>query len=154
MKNKIFAIVVTLMLITPVYSVEESTIFSETESVQEEVVNTENEVSETNEETAEVAETQNEVQSEEDSVFKKELTSNPYKQPISKRNLAKKFLLAMAGVVGSSLIIFAGLSIYNRVRENILGVSQNSNDRGDTSLETPDNLTDAVRAFVDKTRWD
>ena len=76
-----------------------------------------------------------------------------YKQPVSKRKIAKKFLLAMAGVAISSIILFVLLSIYNKIRAGFAGPSQVDTGK-EPSLETPDNLTDAVRAFLDKTKWD
>ena len=80
--------------------------------------------------------------------------SIPYKQPVSKKNIAKKFLLAMAGVAISSILLFAILSLYNKLRES-LGISgQEETPENITSLTTPDNLEDAVKTFLDKTRWD
>ena len=74
-----------------------------------------------------------------------------YKQPISKKKIAKKFLAAMGGVGVSSFLIFLLLTIYNRVRENYMTVQKSPN--GETSLETPDDLDSAVRTFLDKTKW-
>lgn len=75
----------------------------------------------------------------------------PYKQPVSKRKIAKKFLLAMGGVGASSVIIFLILSLYNKVRESFSSGVKTSD--GEVSLETPDDLQGAVRAFLDKTNW-
>ncbi len=76
-----------------------------------------------------------------------------YKQPISRRKIAKKFLLAMAGVGISSVLLFVLLSLYNRIRT---GIAPNKQDAqtGETSLVTPDNLQDAVKTFLEKTKWD
>ena len=147
MKNSIFVLVITLMLILPVYSLPENNYVAENVPEIEETVNSEGGIIEDDVQQAES------VSIDENSVPKKELAATPYKHPTSKRKLAKKFLLAMFGVAGSSLIIFAGLSIYNRVRENFLAVSQNKEREEGSSLETPDNLTDAIKAFLDKTRW-
>ena len=77
--------------------------------------------------------------------------SFPHKQPISKKKIAKMFLLAMGGVATSSLIIILILSLYNKVRE---GFKSNIKAcEGETSLETPDDLQSAVRKFLDKTTW-
>lgn len=73
-----------------------------------------------------------------------------YKQPVSKRKIAKKFLLAMGGVGASSLIIFLMLSLYNKVRE---GFVQPKSSETEPSLETPTDLNEAVRAFLNKTNW-
>lgn len=77
--------------------------------------------------------------------------SFPHKQPVSKKKIAKKFLLAMGGVAASSLIIFLMLSLYNKVRESFSSGSKTSD--GEVSLETPDDLQGAVRAFLSKTDW-
>lgn len=74
-----------------------------------------------------------------------------YKQPVSKRKIAKKFLLAMGGVGASSLIIFLMLSLYNKVREGFSSGAKTPD--GEVSLETPDDLQGAVRAFLNKTDW-
>lgn len=74
-----------------------------------------------------------------------------YKNPIDKKKIAKKFLMAMGAVAGSSFLIYFGLTAYNRVRENLLG--SHSADGVETSLETPENLEDAVKTFLDKTNW-
>lgn len=74
-----------------------------------------------------------------------------YKVPIEKKKIIKKFLVAMGAVVGSSLLIYFGLTAYNRLRENLLG--QSNIQSGENSLDTPDNIEDAVRTFLDKTNW-
>ncbi len=75
-----------------------------------------------------------------------------YKQPISRRKIAKKFLLAMAGVGVSSVLLFLILSLYNKVREGVADKSIFA--REGESLETPDNMADAIKTFLEKTRWD
>ena len=74
-----------------------------------------------------------------------------YKEPMAVKKIAKKFLVAMGAVAGSSLLIFFGLTAYNRVREN--GLCALSNQNGETSLVTPEKYEDAVRTFMDKTNW-
>ncbi len=74
-----------------------------------------------------------------------------FKQPVSKRKIAKKFLAAMAGVLISSFLIFFILTVYNKIRESIL--NQVKTPEGKTSLETPDDLEGAVKTFLDKTEW-
>lgn len=74
-----------------------------------------------------------------------------FKQPVSKRKIANKFLKAMAGVAASSFIIFFMLTIYNRFRDRFL--EQVKTLDGEVSLETPDNLTDAIKIFLEKTKW-
>lgn len=74
-----------------------------------------------------------------------------YKQPISKRKIAKKFLAAMGGVGISSFLIFFLLTLYNRVREQVLNPVKTPD--GETSLRTPDNLGNAVKSFLENTKW-
>lgn len=73
----------------------------------------------------------------------------PYKQPVSKRAIAKKFLFAMGGVAASSIILFLSLTAYNKLRNNIIKTS--SSDYSNT-LNTPTNLKDAVNIYLEKTR--
>ena len=73
-----------------------------------------------------------------------------YKQPLSKRKIAKKFLLAMSGVGISSFLIFFLLTIYNRIRESYCDVKTPD---GEFSLETPTDLEKAVKNFLEKTKW-
>ena len=77
--------------------------------------------------------------------------SDQYKQPISKKKIAKKFLAAMGGVAASSFIIFFLLTLYNRVREEYLGETKIIDD--EASLKSPDNMTEAVKTFLEKTKW-
>ena len=74
-----------------------------------------------------------------------------YKQPVSKRKIAKKFLLAMAGVGISSILLFALLSLYNKIRGGVS--NQQTTPEGETSLVTPYSLEEAVRTFLDKTKY-
>lgn len=76
-------------------------------------------------------------------------TQIPYKEPISKRKIAMKFIYAMGGVVASSMILFVGLSIYNKIRSKVIKVA--NNDYSNT-LNTPNNLKDAVNIYLEKTR--
>ncbi len=77
-----------------------------------------------------------------------------FKQPVSKRKIAKKFLLAMAGVGISSILLFLILSLYNKVRESLGGSAKETPPEKITSLTTPDDLTEAVKTFLEKTKWD
>lgn len=61
-----------------------------------------------------------------------------------------KFLLAMGGVVLSSLIIFISLSLYNKFllkKPSVKNLEHQSN-----SLSTPKNLKEAISSFLEKTR--
>lgn len=77
--------------------------------------------------------------------------NNDYKQPISKRKIAMKFLAAMSGVAISSLAIFILLSIYNKLRERFGEPSISTDD--EVSLESPQDFNSAIKSFLDKTNW-
>ncbi len=81
------------------------------------------------------------------------MNPNSYKQPVSKKKIAKKFLLAMSGVAISSIILFILLSLYNKLRANFSENTIQPASEGEAPLETPDNLTDAVKTFLNKTKW-
>ncbi len=80
-----------------------------------------------------------------------EATDNEYKQPTSKRKIAKKFLAAMGGVALSSFLIYFLLTLYNRVREQVINPVKTP--EGETSLRTPDDLSGAIKTFLEKTDW-
>ena len=67
---------------------------------------------------------------------------------VSIKQAAVKFLLAMGGVALSSIIIYAGLSIYNKffVRHN------NTTYDKEDSLSTPNSVDDAVNFFIRKNK--
>ena len=77
-----------------------------------------------------------------------------YKEPVSKRKMAKKFLKAMLAVVASSLIIFIGLSLYNRLRDSFSTQAALTSGPNETDLETPEDMDEALRSFMDKTHWE
>ncbi len=72
-----------------------------------------------------------------------------YKEPVSIKHTAKKFLLAMLGVAISSIILFVMLTVYNKIRNRV--VSSPSQDYKNT-LSSPNNLRDAVNIFLEKTK--
>ena len=80
-----------------------------------------------------------------------EVAPTPFKKPISKKKILKKFLLAMFGVGVSSFLIFFVLSLYNRIRGKVTGVVKTPD--GETSLETPEDIDSAVKTFLEKTDW-
>lgn len=127
MKNKIFSIILTVVLSLPI------SVWADDDIAVEEL-ETRPAMSQLDEDIAEV-----------------EDTNSDYKEPVSKRKIASKFLKAMAGVGISSFIIFFMLTVYNRFRERFL--EQVKTPEGEVSLETPDNLTDAVKIFLEKTKW-
>lgn len=143
LKNRIFTILLMFALATPIMVNGE--IFSEplVNPAQEE------------QEEAVIPDTVEPTEPPVLNLTEEELNPNSYtfKQPASKRKIAKKFLLAMAGVGISSVILFLMLYLYNKLRENFIGGMVLPSKGNEEPLETPDNLTDAVRTFLDKTRW-
>lgn len=77
--------------------------------------------------------------------------SFPHREPISKKKIAKKFLLAMLGVAISSFAIYFILTLYNKVRETVL--NPNKTVEGETPLTTADDIDSAVKTFLEKTKW-
>ena len=148
-KSKIIAIIICLIMSASVYAEPENILPQAEREVLEtiypETPNTEQpDITQTSEQQETVAE-------------EKLPAESLYKQPVSKRKILKKFLLAMIGVVGSALVLFAILSLYKFITRG----GQNSNMNTDipmiddaSELETPDNLTDAVKSFIEKTNWD
>ena len=137
MKNRFFVILLGLMLLLPVSAEEmgNETLPLEDNNVYEEVSDSGDGIS------------NNEIliQSEIPQVL-------PHKQPVSKKKIIKKFLLAMLGVGASSILIFVSLSIYNKIKNGVVRSEYITN--GDSSLNTPDNITDAVKSFLEKTKWE
>ena len=152
LKNKILTIIIALVLVAPTISVKNSidkvgthSLFPPcsvalAESVEQTEENTENVGWEERERS-------HQIQQE-----KQEASTIPYKQPVSKRKMAKKFLIGMGSVAVSSILLFLILTVYNKIRESILAPKQDQQS-GETSLVTPENLTDAVKTFLDKTKY-
>ena len=80
LKNKILTIVIALMLVSPVIAEEATgeTLMPITETTQENIQTTQEELP--------------------------QLDTIPYKQPVSKRKMAKKFLIGMGSVAVSSIL--------------------------------------------------
>ena len=132
--NKLFAIIISAILTLPVsvWAVEDAVSVDESAPI----VNTLDE--DIDEAVQEETLVQDDIQ-------------ESFKQPISKRKIAKKFLAAMGGVAVSSFAIFVLLTAYNRIRDGFKG--QVRTLEGVTSLETPDDLNSAVKTFLEKTNW-
>ena len=139
MKNKILTIILSLLLCS-------SIMVPAAENVQD-LLN-----SAINEE--EITEDSSKMLYSEDAGESSILSENqeiPYKQPIDKKKLIKKFILAMLAVGASSLMLYFGLLMYNRIREGF-PMQVKTND-GDTPLSAPDDFSDAVKIFLEKTKW-
>ncbi len=68
--------------------------------------------------------------------------------PLAAKSAAIKFSLAMAGVALSSVLIFAGLSIYNKLRS---GYMSNLSPEEEV-LQTPKTKAEAIKFFIRKNR--
>ena len=64
--------------------------------------------------------------------------------------VAKKFILAMIGVAISSILIYIGLSLYNRFFHNPKNNDKTNFDKN--SLESPKNLDTAISNFLNRTK--
>lgn len=80
----------------------------------------------------------------------------PHKEPISKRKLVKMFLKAMIAVGISCVVLYVGLSAYNKVRTTISGNPAISNKGSDseTTLSSPTDFESAIKKFLEKTKWE
>ncbi len=134
MKHKFFCIVILCSLVFPVFA------------------NQEPEVSVSNSE-METIENLTSEESNNDKLASKEDLPVQYKEPFNYKKTIKTFLIAMFYVAGSSIFLFGTLSLYNKFRDgkyNDFGLTQEN----DSPLETPQDISDAVSSFVEKTRWD
>ena len=136
--KKLFAILIMLSLSIPVMAVED-TVESNQRGETLEVIQPE-EAPELNRE------------SSDEDVNLAPLPSR-YKTPYGKKKLAKKFLIAMLCVAGCSVFLYGTLSVYNKIRESIL-TSEQVQPEGDKPLDAPSDLTEAVKTFIEKTKWD
>ena len=141
MKNKLTAIIISIFLILPINAWAAEGIAQHNEETQQAVENVAD-IQNLDEEAVEITEEE----------LTPEVLVSPYKQPISKKKILKKFVFAMFGVLLSSLILYFGLTLYNKVREN-LGEPKVKNFEGETPLQSPADLDGAVRSFLDKTKW-
>ena len=85
-----------------------------------------------------------------DSVQTQAATTIPVKRPVSKKQLAMKFAMAMMGVAASSVIIYVMLTVYNRF---IYGTPKAPQEKTqDEEFKTPTNMKDALDIFLKKTK--
>lgn len=139
MKNKLTAIIISIFLILPInaWAVEDTAQYdAETQQAIEDVTAMQNLDEEADEITEEVP----------------QALVSPYKQPISKKKIIKKFLFAMLGVALSSFILYFGLTFYNKVREKF-GEPKVKSLEGETPLQSPVDFEGSVKTFLDKTKW-
>ena len=140
--KKIFALLIMCSLSLPVSAIDEQ----EVGLTPIDEKNIETVVSETNSEY-------------ETSVLQEELKPVPvslpskYKEPVSKKKLAKKFIIAMLCVAGASIFLYLILSLYNKIRNAIIPQPPMPPE-GEKPLDAPNDLTEAIKTFIEKTKWD
>lgn len=127
-------IVISLILLLPVQVIGEPESIQEENTVVESVIPQNEEI---------VKENIEEMQQE----------TLPYKQPISKKQMAKKFIIAMLCVGGASIFLYIALSLYNKIRDGFVNTTYGT-DNGESLLETPQDIEEAVKSFVEKTHWE
>ena len=71
-----------------------------------------------------------------------------YCAPAALKTTAIKFGLAMFGVLISSLVIFFGLTIYNRLRHNVISARTDETE----ILTTPRTKEQAIDFYIQKNR--
>ena len=145
MKN-LFALIIMSSLILPVYSIngqEDANLPDNSTTNIEELSS--DEIAHSEENTLESA----------DSLSKttQQVLPSTYKQPLSKKKLAKKFIIAMMCVAGTSAFLYIALSFYNKIRDGFVS-SVPFSPEGEKPLDTPQDLTEAVKTFLDKTHWE
>ena len=141
--NKLFAILIMCSLSLPVIATEGQ----EAEATPETTSNLEVLTAE------EIDELNNEAIKKADETALQEGLPSRFKEPVSKKKLAKKFIIAMLCVAGTSIFLYGTLSIYNKLR-NGFATQDISDAEGEQPLQAPSDLTEAVKTFIEKTRWD
>ena len=145
MKNKFLIIVLTFILSLPMsaLAVDDLSIGEQSTTVPIETIADDSNIVENKMDEDVIQDVNKEINSTNES---------NYKYPISKRKLIKKFLYAMFGVIISSISIFVGLTVYNKVRNKFANYHV-SKDGNEPSLKVPDTLHDAIKSFINKTNW-
>lgn len=76
------------------------------------------------------------------------------RKPVSKKDMALKFVMAMFGVVASSVVIYVVLSMYNKVSSGSTeSIFSGFTPNKDNFLKTPENFKEAINSFLNKTDW-
>ena len=76
------------------------------------------------------------------------------KEPVSKKKIAYKFLMAMLGVATSSIVIYVGLSVYNKIFKESSDTIVGLNSLNNSPPKSCNNFKDAINIFLEKTNWD
>ena len=143
LKNKILILFLSICLSWPL------TVFAEIEIDKEEIISQEN-IENIDENYQQNYEENNLPDNLVDNSNLLKNKENDFKQPTSKKMIAKRFGFAMLGVIISSVLIFLMLTIYNKLREKLIS-KENQYIDGD-SLETPNSLKNAINIFLNKTK--
>jgi len=142
--NKLFAFLIICSLSLPVLAIneQEANIEPPEQNSYEEVQNAVEELN------------QNSANKAEDVIVSnnKENLDTPFKEPVSKKKLAKKFIIAMLCVAGTSIFLYGTLSLYNKIRNGFLA-NEITPPEGEKPLDAPSDLTEAIKTFIDKTHW-
>lgn len=136
--NKLFTIIIMCAFVCPVFAIDETDIQS---PLQE---NTAIEMP--------AGDNQNSYETIDKDIPLPKVEDNTFKQPVAKKQLLKKFLIAMLCVAGCSVFLYGLLSLYNRIRNSIY-IEPTNPSEGEKPLDTPQDLTEAVKSFVEKNRW-
>lgn len=141
--NKLFAILIMCSLSLPVIAIEGQEAEGAPETTNNLEVLTTEEIDELNRTTPQ----------ESNMLTTPESLPSRFKEPMSKKKLAKKFIIAMLCVAGTSVFLYGTLSVYNKVRDGFTEQGSAPATEGEQPLETPSDLTDAVKTFIEKTHW-
>ena len=160
MKHRLFIIILSIALTSPVYAeLDEDIVYPQnTGSMEEVIIDDSDTMSSTREDLSNnssesVSEEVNDNESIQEEPSANNLISTRYKKPVSKRKIAKKFLIAMSGVLISSFLIYTTLYLYNRIRNGLGNLEQLFDSNEDKSLEVPDDIFEAVNKFTNMTKW-
>ena len=138
--KKLFTILIMCSLSLPVLAIEEQEVETALFDTNNQEAITTEEVNRLNQNTEDI-----------NTVSVPETFPSPYKEPVSKKKLVKKFLIAMLCVAGCSIFLYGTLSVYNKIRDGLLSTSVPPDS--EKPLDAPNDLTEAVKTFIDKTKW-
>ena len=139
--KKLFAIMIMCSLSMPVLAIDEQDYNTQVNEDSLEVIQPED------------ASALHQDATEQDTIIAPEETlPSRFKMPYSKKKLAKKFLIAMLCVAGCSVFLYGTLTVYNKVRNGLFSQAPIPPE-GEKPLDAPSDITEAVKTFIDKTKW-
>ncbi len=141
--NKLFAILISCFLMFPALAIEQETGIAPQNTAALETISQEDAT----------ALNENGLREEIEDIQESAMPS-PYKEPVSKKSLIKKLLMAMLCVGASSVFIYAVLSIYNKIRTKIYYDTEvPAPQENEKPLKAPMDLIDAIKSFIEHTNW-